>query len=293
MKDYFNEYHPVVLFIYFISVIGLSMFLLHPTYLIISLSASLCYNILLSGKKAIKFNVLYMLPMMIIMAVVNPLFNHAGITILFYLPTGNPFTLESVIYGIASSMMLITIIIWFSCYNLIVTSDKLIYLFGKILPKISLLLTMILRFIPLYKIRIKKIIVGQNCLGVDFNSGKWYDKAKKCIKILSIMTSWSLESAIDTSDSMRARGYGLSNRTVFSNFKMSSRDYIVGGILLSFDLFIIYGILTNNIFVDYFPKINYNKNGVLDYIGYFIICYMPIMINCWEEIRWKYLISKI
>lgn len=34
-------------------------------------------------------------------AAVNPAFSHEGRTILRYLPSGNPLTLESILYGIA------------------------------------------------------------------------------------------------------------------------------------------------------------------------------------------------
>jgi energy-coupling factor transport system permease protein len=82
------------------------MFFMHPVSLIISLTGALTYAIYLSGKKAVRFSLLYMLPMMVMAAVVNPAFNHEGMTILTYLPSGNPLTLESILYGIAAAMML-------------------------------------------------------------------------------------------------------------------------------------------------------------------------------------------
>ncbi|MBE7055615.1 MAG: energy-coupling factor transporter transmembrane protein EcfT, partial [Ruminococcaceae bacterium] len=46
-----------------------------------------------------------MLPALLLMALINPAFNHEGVTILYYLPGGNPLTLESVYYGFLSATM--------------------------------------------------------------------------------------------------------------------------------------------------------------------------------------------
>ena len=91
---------------------------------------------------------MYFFIVMITSAFINTAFNHEGITVLYYLPDGNPLTFESVVYGFASSVMLINVIVWFSCYSSVMTSDKFIYLFGKIIPSLSLIFSMTLSFIP-------------------------------------------------------------------------------------------------------------------------------------------------
>lgn len=296
MHDYFKEFHPLVNFLYFVCVIGLSMFFLHPIYMIISISAGFLYSMMLLGTRALKFNLLYMVPTLVIVACINPMFNHEGATILFYLNNGNPFTLESVVYGIVSSLMLITVIIWFSCYNQVVTSDKLMYLFGKVMPAFSLIFAMVLRFVPLYKERIKIILQGQRCMGKDVTQGKWIERVKNAAKVFSIMTTWALENAIETSDSMRARGYGLKNRTAFTNFVLTRRDKVVLGIIITCVGVIGIGSFYQVVRVQYFPVIDFSKGGMgqmISYAAYFALCYVPIFINIMEEIRWKYFISKI
>ena len=81
--------------LYFVLVIGMTMFLNHPVCLGISLVGALAYSIYLKGKKAVRFNLAYMLPLLVITALINPAFSHQGVTILAYLPSGNPLTLES------------------------------------------------------------------------------------------------------------------------------------------------------------------------------------------------------
>ena len=129
MRDCFSGYHPTVNFFYFACVLLFSMFFMHPVCLGISLVSALAYSVYLNGRRAIVFNVKFMLPLLLLTALLNPAFNHAGVTILTYLPNGNPITLEAVLYGIAAAVMLVTVIGWFSCYNTVMTSDKFTYLF--------------------------------------------------------------------------------------------------------------------------------------------------------------------
>ena len=156
--------------------------------------------------------------------VINPAFNHEGATILTYLHTGNPLTLESIAYGIAAATMLAAMICWFSCYNEVMTSDKFVYLFGRIIPSLSLILSMSLRFVPRFKARIKEVSEAQRCIGRNVSNGGVIERARHGITILSIMVTWALENAIETADSMKSRGYGLQGRTAFSIYRLDKRD---------------------------------------------------------------------
>lgn len=64
------------------------------------------YSIYLKGRKTVKVFLIGMLPVCLLTMVMNPLFSHAGATMLFYMRNGNPVTLESIVYGLASGLML-------------------------------------------------------------------------------------------------------------------------------------------------------------------------------------------
>ena len=91
-------------------------------------------------------------------------------TVITYLGTGNPLTLESILYGLAAAAMLVTVIGWFSCYNAVMTSDKFIYLFGRIIPSLSLLFSMVLRFVPRFKAQLKTVSAAQRCICLLYTS---------------------------------------------------------------------------------------------------------------------------
>ncbi|MBU5593296.1 energy-coupling factor transporter transmembrane protein EcfT [Clostridium sp. MSJ-4] len=290
MTNSFKGFHPIVNFYYFTVVIIFSMFFMHPIFLGISLISSFIYSVSLNGKKAVKFNLLYMFPLLIIMAIMNPAFNHQGVTILFYLKSGNPMTLESILYGIAAAVMFISVILWFSCYNAVMSSDKFIYLWGRVIPGTSLIISMVLRFVPRYKAQIKVISNGQKCIGRDVTNGNIITRAKNGIKILSIMTTWALENAIETADSMKSRGYGLKGRTSFSIFRFDKRDKITFLLMFALTIIILIGSFLGENTIVYYPIIKVKAItafSVLVYIAYILLCLMPFIIDFKEEIKWK------
>ena len=106
VNDTFSRYHPLVNFLFFTLVLVYSMVLMHPVCLAVSLTGAIWYAVVLNGPKAVRFSLKVTLPVLLLAAVVNPAFNHAGVTSLCYLPTGNPLTLESILYGLAAGAML-------------------------------------------------------------------------------------------------------------------------------------------------------------------------------------------
>ena len=295
MKE-FKTYHPIVNFTYFVFVIGFSCFFMHPVCLCISLISGFTYSVMLKGKKTIKTNLIYMLPMLIAMALINPAFNHEGATIIDYLPSGNPLTLESIVYGLCAAIMIVSVICHFSCYNEVMTSDKFIYLFGKIIPSMSLIISMTLRFVPRFVSQLKVVTNAQRCMGRDISNGSIIKRAKNGLNILSIMTTWSLENAIETADSMKSRGYGIPGRTAFSIFTFDKRDRKALVCILLLGIYIFAGSLMGEIDFRFFPSMEMAKVsvfGISVFVAYLLLCSSPIIIELWEVRKWKALKSKI
>lgn len=292
----FKTYHPIVNFMYFVFVIGFAMFFMHPVCLLISLVCSFAYSVMLKGRGAIKTNLIYMLPMLIAMALINPAFNHEGITILEYLPSGNPLTLESVAYGLAAATMIICVICWFSCYNQIMTSDKFIYLFGKIIPAMSLVISMTLRFVPKFSAQLKVVTNAQRCMGRDVACGSLIKRARHGLNILSVMVTWSLENGIETADSMKSRGYGIPGRTAFSIFTFDKRDKKAFLCILILGIYTFVGNLMGGMYFRYFPSVKSAELSPFSasvFVSYLLLCMCPAIIEIWEVRKWKALRSKI
>ncbi|RGF95608.1 energy-coupling factor transporter transmembrane protein EcfT [Firmicutes bacterium AM55-24TS] len=291
----FAKYHPLINFIYFTAVIVFSMIFVHPICLVTSLLCSVMYSIILNGKKTMKF-IAMLLPLMLISALINPAFNHEGVTVIAYLPSGNPLTLESILYGIVAASMVATVICWFSCFNKIMTSDKFIYLFGRIIPSLSLILSMTFRFVPKFKEQVQEVSNAQKSMGRDSSEGSVFARVKNSIRILSAVITWSLENAIDTSDSMKSRGYGLTGRTAYSNYVFDKRDVTALIYLAVTITYFLIGVLLGKINYRYFPSMRGTDMSFYStsiFISYIMICIMPIIIEIWEELKWRKLKSKI
>ncbi len=292
MKNCFFGFHPVINFSYFALVITISMLCMQPIMLAISLLSSVTYAIYLGGKQAWLFQLRYMLPMLVLVMIINPLFSQAGSTVLFTL--GNTsITMEAIVYGGAASIMLISVLLWFSCYNRIITSDKCLYLFGKTIPAISLILSMVFRFVPRYNAQLKKITYAQKCIGRDVHTGSIRQRVGNAVAILSVMTSWALEDSITTADSMRARGYGLPSRSSYSIYRFALRDKVVLSILMVCGFSVVWGMIFS-LQVQYYPTLEFGVftplHGLL-YTTYGILCLLPVAIDVWEDAKWKRLQS--
>ena len=269
---------------------------MHPVCLGISFLCGFVYSVMVKGRRAIRTNLVYMLPLMLATALINPAFNHAGLTIITYLPGGNPLTLESVVYGLCAAVMIASVICHFSCYNEIMTSDKFVYLFGRIIPSLSLIFSMTLRFVPRFAAQLKVVANAQRCMGRDVSEGSIIARAKHGLSILSIMTTWSLENAIETADSMKARGYGHPGRTAFSIFTFDKRDAKALAVISAMGIYVFAGVVSGGLECRYFPDIYISDISWFEaslMVAYTLLFVCPIIIELWEVRKWKLLRSKI
>ena len=290
----FAKIHPAVEFIYFVLVIVITAFTDNPVIIGLSFFFSLIFCAFYIGVKKLFSSLLGALPLMVVIALINPLFVHKGETILFFL-NDNPVTKEAVLYGISSSVMLAAVYYWCKAYNEIVTSDKFIYLFGRVSPKLSLLLSLIIGFVPKLKRKYKEIDEAQKTLGV-YSSGGYVDKLAGKFRVLSILLTDALESSVCTADGMHARGYGLKGRTAYSPYIFTPYDVISLLLILAAGITAIaLFIIKTGRFV-YYPTISPLNFGIKEcalYICAILVFAFPTIIEIKEEIRWNCLRTKI
>ena len=294
--DTFAGFHPAVNFIFFALVLVFSMCFMHPVCLLISLVCSAVYAIRLNGEKAVRLSLRWFLPMLLLAAILNPAFNHQGVTILAYLPSGNPLTLESILYGLAAAVMLVSVMEWFVCYTAVMTSDKFVYLFGRIIPALSLVLSMALRFVPKFAAQYRIVRQSQRCIGRDASSGSIFHRIRCGVTIFSVMVTWALENAIETADSMRSRGYGLPGRSAFSIYRFDSRDRAALLWMLCCGGFIIAGWIAGGFAFNYYPMLSaapVTPLTVMFPLAYLALCLTPVILDRKEERVWKRLNSEI
>jgi len=185
--------------------------------------------------------------------------------------------------------MLAAVITWFQCYSAVMTSDKFVYLFGRVIPALSLVLSMTLRFIPKFKAQLAVVTRAQRCVGRDVTQGSVAQRVRTGITILSILITWSLENAIETADSMKSRGYGLPGRTAFSIYRFDRRDKALLVWLLALGGYILVGWLTGGLAWQYAPVLQ-GALGVLPMtfqLAYLALCLTPIILSRKEDQVWN------
>lgn len=292
-KDAFSGFHPVVNLCFFLAAMIITMFISQPVYLLISLFSSCSYFLYLQGKKGMVRQVGYLLPILLGMALLNPIFNHEGMTVLWYLPNDNPITLEAICFGLASAVMMGASIVWFNCCNTVFTSDKIIYLFGRIIPAMSLLISMTLRFVPRFKYYLQSVMRVQRAMHEPENKK---EQLQQAMAAFSSTVSWAMEQSIVSADSMKSRGYGIQGRTAFSIYIFEKRD---GVILLAMALLCL-GAVTPSIAEwtswVYYPTMKGELFSIVQLISYLCyggLCLLPLMIDLTEDRKWNSLRSRI
>lgn len=286
-RDPFSACHPVTALVYFALVLGFGMTVLHPACLAVSLLGAAGYCALLTGSRGLGNRLRWLLPAALLAAAVNAAFNHRGVTVLAYLPSGNPLTLESIAYGGAAGAMLSAVILWCGCLAAVMTTDKFVYLFGRVSPRLSLLLSMILRFLPACGARYRAVREAQ--AGLCPPEMGWKSRAAAAAGVLSATVTWSLESAAVTADSMKSRGYSLPGRSFYAPYRLDRRDGLLLAWLTLCGGVCLWGCVTGRLRWMWFPAVNGTLTGgtaacLAAYAG---LCAAPLILRGWEELRWK------
>ncbi len=287
----FADSNPIAAAVYFLVVSGIAMFSANPVISAISLVGAVVLFLMNNGRTSLSTH-FFSAVLFAVMAIVNPLVSHNGATVLFVM-NNNPVTLEALIYGVCAALTVVAVLYWFRSFSQIMTSDKLLYLFGALSPKHALTLSMALRYVPLFGTQIKKVHASQKALGL-YKDDNIVDSFRGGMRIFSVMITWALENGIVTADSMTARGYGMGKRSSFSLFRFKSEDVFLICATLVFSVLSIYGTIGAEF--EFYPYISVPEadlRSVVGYISYGTMNLLPIIIGVKEGLKWKYLKSKI
>ena len=288
----FQNCNPIVITVYFLSVIGILMFSQNPILLLLGFIGAFFY-ILMRSRVSVKSHLFYFL-LFTVLTLINPLMSHNGMTVLFVV-NDSPITLEALVYGVVNAGILITMLYLFRTFSEIMTRDKLLYVFGSLSPKLALVLSMGLRYVTLFRERTTKISESQKALGL-YKEDNILDKMKSDLRIFSILITWALENGITTADSMAARGYGRCRRTYFTLFKFRKSDVLLLILTILCSMLTIIGMAFGTLDFIFYPTLNlesFTPLGIVAYVGYGILAVLPIILETEERLKWKYLQSKI
>lgn len=262
-----KELHPASAFCILLFLMLLSAFSVSPLMICLSLCGSLTLCALMGS---VKGQIKLCVWMVLLFALTNPIFSHAGETVLFYI-NHNAVTLEAVRYGAAVGGMMAATLCWFSAFSRILDTSRMLYLFGRVLPKTALLLSAGNRMIPLIKRRYTAVLEAEEAAGLGCGDS-FLQTLRFRARVFSVTMAVSLEGAVQSGQSMKARGYGLPGRKSFGLFRFSKWDglFLALSVLLAGAAAV--GVLTENLYLK----------------GCFgILCAMPSLREGREIWRWR------
>lgn len=294
-RDAFSDCHPAVNMVFFLCTIALEVTIQHPAYLLAGFLSAGSYYLLLQGRNGLKL-IVGLLPLFILLTAFNPFLNQQGSIILFTV-WSRKYTLEALLYGAAISSVLVVMLLWFGCYNAVMTSDKFTSLFGRLIPSLSLLFVMVLRLVPALLRKASQITGALASIGKGVgvqNSKK--ERLTSGMNVLSALTAWALESSVTTADSMRSRGYGTGRNSSYQIYRMKKSDWVI--LVMQVILVLVVAATafaggTKAAFTPEFEIASLGGKHLPGFLAYCIYLLIPAALHIREDILWHILRSKI
>lgn len=290
----FDLFHPIVAFFYFASLLIVSMVAMQPVYLVISFCAALAYSILVRGFRVTVRALAWQLPLVAVLALANFVLSPSGSTELFRIGV-RAFYLESLVFGACMGLMLACVLLIFSNAARVLTSDKVMALFGSRAPTVALMLSMIARLVPQFVRR------GQDIAGVQraCTAARCDPAAKSSVvaarrnemrsnlRLTSVLMGWSMEDSLETADAMKARGWGVgTHRTTYARYHFRRLDACV---LISVAVLAVASAATAGVACAafrFYPTIA----GIApwwNYVPFVLYVAVPLVVEVRERVLWR------
>ena len=218
----FSMSHPAVPALYMVLTLGLTMFSMQPVLIALSLAGGLAYGLATRGAARTLGALRWQLPVILIIALVNPLFSASGSTELFHIGMRAVY-LESMMYGLCMGGLFVASVLWFEAAASMLEYDKVLALLGNAAPVIALMISMCMRLIPQFLRRGRTVLAVQDAIDVPGRAPA--DPVRSRLRASSVLMGWGMEDSLERADAMRSRGWGAaSRRTTYARYRLARGD---------------------------------------------------------------------
>lgn len=287
----FGRYHPLVTFLYYLAVAAVLMLCRDPILLGLALLVSILERAVLHHDAACAAWAAVIIPLS---ALINAALSHNGKTELFFVGDMR-ITAEALVYGAAAGAMIAAMLNVFRSFSNYMTSDRLGCLLGVLSPKLALMLSTALRFVPYLWRRAGEVRLAQRGAGL-YRDGSLPERIRGDVRVFYSLAVGALEDGIITADSMSARGYGTGRRTSMLRYRFGRRDALVLiPVALASAVLTAAGV-SGCLAYDFYPTLaapNATPMAVAARAAFAALLLLPLINDAIEVIRWKYLLSKI
>ena len=215
--------HPAVPTVYLAGVLVITMLFMQPVVVGLSLAGALSCSVLARGPAATLRGLIWQLPFVVLVTVLNPLFSASGSTLLLKLGPVAIY-LESLVFGACAGALLVSTVVWLECLAALVAEDGLFALGASAFPTATLAVSMCARLVPQLMERADEINAAESACTA---AAPQTDTVGRAVNTSTALMSWALEDSLVRADSMRARGWGAcERRTSFRPWRLALRDAI-------------------------------------------------------------------
>ncbi len=219
---YFNYLHPAAKAIYYGLLFLCLMIVFDPAALVLALVLMVLVSYA-SGSSALKGYARFFTVLAATIVLINFAFNHRGSHVLFYV-LDRPMTLESLLYGAASALLIICIILLFRSVSACVTTAEFLYLFAGSMPELGMLVSMTCGFFQAFAERGKDIQQAVRMKNIDIGLGTLRQRSLAGMQIMNVLIALTLENALMTVMSMKTRAFELKKRKCGFSYNIRPRD---------------------------------------------------------------------
>lgn len=293
-RDHFiDRLEPRGMMLYAGAIIVLAFVLANPIYLAVLAAvplavahaagrARLCRPYLLAGGAAA-----------IAVAVLNPIVSREGTTVLLagpVLPVVGHLTVtaEAVVFGLGMALRFFCVVSVVALYTTTVDPDAALRIVSRVSFGSALVAALAVRLFPTVAEDAARITDAQRCRGLKLDGGWWWQRAMARKPLVDCLLLTSLERAVQLSESMESRGYGIRRRTVAPATRWQRRDFIIGaasGTALVFGV----GLALGPGSFEYYPTLR-SALSVTDLpavVGLALLLLMPAVVGWgWRRSHW-------
>lgn len=304
--------HPAVAAVYFVLVIAVGLAANNPFLQLMSVAGAVALLVSLDGRRGLRFAG-GVLVLAVAVALVNPLLNARGDTVLLYWWGSRPYTLEALAAGAVTGGMLAQTLLWFACASLVLTPDKVTMLLGRWAPSLALVLTLALRLVTTLRRKAAKVANARACVGLggDGSSraderggwiglrgrvGRLLRRVREGALVLGSVTEAAFEDGVTTADSMTSRGFGLTGRSRYRLVRFRVPDAALLAVSVVLGASVLVALATGALAVEFFPALRFAPMGLGSFaacFAYGLLLALPLALHGWEVIRWRFIVSSI
>ncbi|MGI6535322.1 MAG: energy-coupling factor transporter transmembrane component T [Eggerthellaceae bacterium] len=282
-----DSYHPLIGCLFFVVVLVCAALFDHPAYAGIGLACAFAYAVKLRGRKALALNAIAL----VIGAVWGVFFaatTHFGVTDIGTTLAGNAVTWESACCGAVQGVRIAAVLMWLSCLLQVCTADKVVYLAGRVWPRLSTGIAILLRAVPRANAQRRALAAAQGGVGSGPGQGGPWHRMRTAAHRAGALADWMTDGFFQASQSMRARGSALRGRTAYALYRFDNRDRSVVIALVLLGTAVGVAAALDQTSIQYAPEIVFGRLTPASYVfmgAYAAFCLLPFGLQTAGERR--------